>query len=145
MSGRPPPGMYHFATTACDAKSMTETDPSRRLDTYRDFVSRETCSPCAPRPVGMNWTSFIATGSITETPILPWFVTKKYRRSGESLTSMGRPPTHPEPASLMLTTSTLATTPDHSVEIIRYEPSALKSRWSAPGHGMPTDPSKCQS
>src|SRR5205807_7941380 len=71
MSGLPPPGTCHFATTLRLAKSMTDTDPSRRLETYSDFVSRETCRPCAPRPVGMNWISFIAIGSTTETPIRP--------------------------------------------------------------------------
>ena len=75
MSGLPPPGITHLATTERLAKSITETDPSRRFETYSDFVSRDTCNPWAPRPVGMNWTSFIDTGSTTDTPMRPWLVT----------------------------------------------------------------------
>src|SRR5256885_13688614 len=72
MSGLPPPGMCHVATTDRVAKSMTDTEPSSRLDTYSDFVSRETCRPCAPRPGGMDWVSFIAPRSTTETPTPAW-------------------------------------------------------------------------
>src|SRR5947208_2423579 len=62
MSGLPPPGMRHLATTRRDAKSITEIDPSRRFDTYRDRASRDTCRPCAPWPVGMNWRTLVPSG-----------------------------------------------------------------------------------
>ncbi len=51
---------------------------------------------------------------------------------------MGSPPTLTQPTSFIWIVSTLATMPEYSVEIIRYEPSALKSMWSAPGQGMAT-------
>src|SRR5207302_1890650 len=35
MSGVPPPGIRHLATTLRVEKSMTENEPSRRFETYR--------------------------------------------------------------------------------------------------------------
>lgn len=51
---------------------------------------------------------------------------------------MGREPTEPRPTSVIVTVSTLTTCPLNSVLAKKNRPSALKSPWSTPGHGMLT-------
>jgi hypothetical protein len=92
--------------------------------------------PWAPLPVGMKPRTFIVTGSTTETPPSPWFATKKTLPFGESLTSTGRPPTWIVPTTFIVFRATFTTVPSNSHPINRYEPSAEKSRWSGPLHGI---------
>ena len=56
---------------------MTLTDPAFRFVAYSCVPSRLGYSPCAPAPVGMNASSVIVAGSITETPppFFTWFAT----------------------------------------------------------------------
>ena len=126
MSGLPP--TFQVATTRREAKSITEIVPARRFVTYTFLVSRLIAMPCAPLPVGMNVRTFIVSGSTTETPPRPWLATKKTLPSGESFTSTGSPPTFIVPTTFMVFTSTFTTVPSNSHPIIRYDPSAEKSR-----------------
>ena len=67
--------MTQVSVTLFVAKSITEMVPSRRLLMYSDLASLETCRPCVLAPVGMKLTSSMATWSMTDTPMRPWFAT----------------------------------------------------------------------
>src|SRR5207247_10957265 len=66
----------------------------------------------------------------------PRLATKQTLQFGESLTSTGRPPTWIVPTTVIVLRATFTTVPSNSHPINRYEPSAEKSRWSGPLHGI---------
>ena len=75
MSGLPPPGMRQVVDTLRVARSTTEIEPSRRLETYRNLESRLTYSPWAPLPVGRKPSDLNVSPSTKYTPPATWSAT----------------------------------------------------------------------
>lgn len=73
MSGLPPTAQV--VSTWFVSRSMTEMLPASLSLTYSRRASRLTCSPWAPRPVGRNRVSAMATGSMIDTPSRSWLAT----------------------------------------------------------------------
>src|SRR5437867_3776470 len=94
--------------------------------------------PCGPRPtviVVMSRPVFVET---TETVSLNRFEAHSCVPLGDTLISIGRPPTATVPVTFILRVSTRTTIPLYSQLTRRYRPVREKSRWSTPGHGMDT-------